>query len=463
MEVQPQPSGRVGSENHVETAASWLRTKRVGLVLAGGGAKGAYQAGCVDYLRSIGLTDYYVVAGSSVGSLNGAAVASGKIPEIVEVWKQISLRQILVPSWRLLPFASGVLFLQAVRFAMIILAIGSLVTTALIWFALGFSAAFAVGLTLFAAFFLFATIPGFISLPFTIAAEKLDDLLPKHTSLAKPYPLRRLIRHILLDDRKGRLDLQCPMYATVTYKAYWFDPDFPSLADFAGLQHYLSEPDFDTPIESPGWLPDYVNLDDLSEDDLLDHLVASAALPFAFRQVAINGRHYVDGGVIDNVPLNKVLEFDCDAVIVIYLGSDINVDSTLEHIPRLRRAIRVSRMPLKELHGRYIDLLRRSHVAEAHGCEPTSDEYDLPWYVGLSYIPKAGGPYEAVPLEPLDHLPRFIEVVPSQALGGLLRGTLNFSRRKARKLLALGRHDMEKAISTFGYSLLNADSDSKPA
>ena len=47
----------------------------VGLVLSGGGAKGAYQAGVVKF-----LSDNHVrvaaVAGASVGALNGSVIAS---------------------------------------------------------------------------------------------------------------------------------------------------------------------------------------------------------------------------------------------------------------------------------------------------------------------------------------------------------------------------------------------------
>ena len=46
------------------------------IVLAGGGARGAYQMGFWRAIRELGI-DYQIVTGSSVGALNAALMASG--------------------------------------------------------------------------------------------------------------------------------------------------------------------------------------------------------------------------------------------------------------------------------------------------------------------------------------------------------------------------------------------------
>lgn len=53
---------------------------QIGLVLAGGGGKGAYQIGVWRYLKEKGL-DQYVggVSGTSVGALNAVLFAAGDI------------------------------------------------------------------------------------------------------------------------------------------------------------------------------------------------------------------------------------------------------------------------------------------------------------------------------------------------------------------------------------------------
>jgi NTE family protein len=48
---------------------------RIGLVLSGGGAKGAYQVGVVNALHELGA-QVDAIAGASIGALNGAFLAT---------------------------------------------------------------------------------------------------------------------------------------------------------------------------------------------------------------------------------------------------------------------------------------------------------------------------------------------------------------------------------------------------
>ncbi len=59
--------------------------KEYGLVLAGGGAKGAYQLGAWQAMRELGVK-FSAVAGVSIGSINGALIAAGGFNEAVELW-----------------------------------------------------------------------------------------------------------------------------------------------------------------------------------------------------------------------------------------------------------------------------------------------------------------------------------------------------------------------------------------
>ena len=52
-------------------------TSKVGLVLSGGGAKGAYQVGILRYLAEAGMS-IDAVSGASIGALNGAIIANAK-------------------------------------------------------------------------------------------------------------------------------------------------------------------------------------------------------------------------------------------------------------------------------------------------------------------------------------------------------------------------------------------------
>lgn len=60
----------------------------IGLVLAGGGALGAYQAGVIKALSKAGLT-YPYIAGTSIGGLNGYLTAIGKINELEMEWNSV--------------------------------------------------------------------------------------------------------------------------------------------------------------------------------------------------------------------------------------------------------------------------------------------------------------------------------------------------------------------------------------
>ena len=54
-----------------------LRTKRIALVLAGGGFKSAYQIGVWRALQVLGITRFHAIAGTSAGALNAVLIANG--------------------------------------------------------------------------------------------------------------------------------------------------------------------------------------------------------------------------------------------------------------------------------------------------------------------------------------------------------------------------------------------------
>lgn len=61
-----------------------------GLVLAGGGAKGAYQIGAWKALSEMGVT-FDAIAGTSIGSINGALIAAGDYEKARQLWLNISI------------------------------------------------------------------------------------------------------------------------------------------------------------------------------------------------------------------------------------------------------------------------------------------------------------------------------------------------------------------------------------
>ncbi len=68
--------------------------KEYGVVLEGGGAKGAYQIGVWKALIEYGVK-IKAVAGVSVGALNGALICMGDYEKAVNIWKNISYSRIM--------------------------------------------------------------------------------------------------------------------------------------------------------------------------------------------------------------------------------------------------------------------------------------------------------------------------------------------------------------------------------
>ncbi len=70
--------------------------EKIGLVLGGGGGKGAYQIGVWRALWEAGIdTIIDAVAGTSIGALNGALFCMGDLKKAEKVWSSISPAQVL--------------------------------------------------------------------------------------------------------------------------------------------------------------------------------------------------------------------------------------------------------------------------------------------------------------------------------------------------------------------------------
>lgn len=73
-----------------------MNFKKLGIALAGGGGKGAYQIGVWNALRESGLDGHIAaVAGTSVGGLNGAMMAQGKYELAEKMWLKVERHNLL--------------------------------------------------------------------------------------------------------------------------------------------------------------------------------------------------------------------------------------------------------------------------------------------------------------------------------------------------------------------------------
>jgi predicted acylesterase/phospholipase RssA len=73
-----------------------MNFKKLGIVLSGGGGKGAYQIGVWNALREIGLESHIAaVAGTSVGGLNGAMIAQGRYELAEKMWLKVERHNLM--------------------------------------------------------------------------------------------------------------------------------------------------------------------------------------------------------------------------------------------------------------------------------------------------------------------------------------------------------------------------------
>ena len=65
-----------------------------GLVLAGGGTKGAYEVGAWKALRELGV-DITAIVGTSIGAINGALFLQNDFDKVMELYDNIKFEDLV--------------------------------------------------------------------------------------------------------------------------------------------------------------------------------------------------------------------------------------------------------------------------------------------------------------------------------------------------------------------------------
>lgn len=63
--------------------------------------------------------------------------------------------------------------------------------------------------------------------------------------------------------------------------------------------------------------PEYIKIDDLKDKVQLEYLRASGSMPYVSKPVIIKGKKYLDGGISDSIPIEKIMNMGFDKIIVI--------------------------------------------------------------------------------------------------------------------------------------------------
>ncbi len=193
-----------------------LFNKEYGIVFAGGGAKGAYQAGAIRALTECGLTECIKFAsGSSIGAINMCLLSQKKANLGWDLWKKIKPLDVIDIEEELIDGKEG-----------------------------------------------FSSRKGLI------------ELLNKSIDFSKIQ------------------------FGDIVYYA--------SLSEITGNgSEYLST---------------YMEINNLSKEDILNVILASSALPIIYEPVRIGNKLYKDGGLTDNLPVEPLYNRGVRDFIVVYLS-----------------------------------------------------------------------------------------------------------------------------------------------
>lgn len=240
---------------------------KVGLVLSGGGAKGAYQVGVLRALQELG-TRVDMVSGASIGALNGGVLAGA--PNFYEGVLRVE------KLWNTLAQSSP-LKVNSMAYIKLLLAAGSVLMPG----------------------------PQLVRL----AVGAVEAAGPVESSILSDDPLKELMDEYLDVDELAK---GLPLYVSV-YKSLGGTNDIGRcLLAATGLK--------DTPNS------EFLHLQSLPANEQRNALLASAALPMLFKAREIAGNKYTDGGqggwskAQGNTPITPLINAGCNLIIVTHLN-----------------------------------------------------------------------------------------------------------------------------------------------
>ena len=217
---------------------------KIGLVLAGGGGKGAYELGVWKALKELSIDKYIdVFSGTSIGAFNAALFAQDDLEKAVELWDKVTMDS-LVPISKFNLVKKGI--------------------------------ALSVG----------AKNMNFVKKYMVSSLE--------NGAVSKDGLVQIMDNYININKIKKRKKI---CYATCT--------------------------------QIPDFKVKYFKLNDYNVADAKEIIMASASLPLIYESAQIEGKRYLDGGLVDNLPIQPVYGEGCDTIIVVLLSKDVKVDRSL--------------------------------------------------------------------------------------------------------------------------------------
>jgi NTE family protein len=245
-----------GKDRHMnQEAPTAMSQPSQALVLSGGGARGAYQAGALQGLLDLGFPGdgpgFEIVVGSSAGAINAAAVAAYAdelevgVARLTELWCSVEPQQVFRTDLRSLG-GIGVRWIRDLSFGGILR---------------------------------------------KVSPKSLLDTAPLGPFLSEHIPFERIDRNI----ESGVLRA----FATSATDLYTAD----------GVVFLDAKPDVPT-WKRGRWSVERVRI-------RLEHVLASSAIPVFFPSIEIEGRHFGDGSVRNTAPLSPAINLGADRIVAI--------------------------------------------------------------------------------------------------------------------------------------------------
>lgn len=217
---------------------------KLGLVLSGGGGKGAYELGVWKALVEMKLDKHIeVISGTSIGAFNAALFAQGDMENAQALWDEVTMDK-LVPMSKI-------------------------------------------------------------------------DLLKKGVALALGVKSINFVKKHMSD----RLEVG----------------DFPKDGAYDVVNKFIDVRKvkesgkicYAACTELPECKVKYFKINDYDDEIGREIIMASASLPLIYDSSEVDGKKYLDGGMVDNTPIQPVYGEGCDLIIVVHLSKEGAVDRSL--------------------------------------------------------------------------------------------------------------------------------------
>ncbi|HEY8288127.1 MAG TPA: patatin-like phospholipase family protein [Acetobacteraceae bacterium] len=416
------------------------RNGGIGVVLAGGGGKGAYQIGCWKAMQRHGLK-VDAVAGTSVGALNAAMIARGDPALAEDVWRHLSASQLMRLDVVALLFAPLTYARYRRRYqgdlptpgVLLVIAAAVALTLCLAWYLqaqirLAVSAEHPGSLSWLVIFCWIGVLVVYLARLLLALAMVVPSRLriPAAPAVFHTASLQRLVRQIAPAGTFSASSCKC--FVTTAEQQLLFDRDDP-LHDRGAAHRRRTGRRFEPRIVYP---PFYWPLHRAEADVGITAarilLGLSAALPILFTPVRIKTTWHFDGALADRLPIRPLLDHGCGLIFVIHLDATGQDMLDGRHFNVLTRDGLVAKL---EWQARLRRLAR--DFTPAHDAAVQQH--------GLDALAETRPTQDAAPLAS-----EIIHVVPSRDLGSFLTGTMNFTGRKARWLIDLGERDMTEVL-----------------